>query len=73
MLGQQLQQLTKARRAVLDPALEHQDSIIVDHRDVVMALGPIDATPHPHPCLPFRARKSDALERSRAERGCAPP
>jgi hypothetical protein len=41
-LGQQLEQLqlTKARRAVLDPALEHQHSVIVDHRDVVMALGP---------------------------------
>jgi hypothetical protein len=30
-------------------------SVIVDHRDVVMALGPIEAAPHPHPCLPFYA------------------
>ena len=53
LLGQQFQQLAKADRAVVDPALEHQDSVIVDHCNVVMALGPIDAAPHPHPMPPL--------------------
>jgi hypothetical protein len=42
-LSQQRQQLREADRVVADPSACHNTPVVIDHRDVVMAAGPIDA------------------------------
>jgi hypothetical protein len=48
VFGQQLEHLTEAGRALRDAPPGHQHTLVVDQRDVVVALRPVDAAPDPH-------------------------
>jgi len=47
-VGQQRNQGGETGRIVADPPLGDQCSLVVDQGDVVVGLGPIDPTKHPH-------------------------
>jgi len=47
-LDQQLQQRSEPGRVVADPPLGQQSAVLVDQRDVVMVLGPVDSAEHRH-------------------------
>jgi len=75
MLGQQLQQLPEPRGARGDATLRNEDAVLVDQRDVVMALRPVDATPDPHLSSPFCARVAGVTvaSLSPSRQGCTSP
>jgi hypothetical protein len=43
-----MQQCGEPGRIVVDPTLGHQGAVLVDQRDVVMVLGPVDSAEHRH-------------------------
>jgi hypothetical protein len=51
-VGQQLQQRGESGRVVADAALGQQGAILVDQRDVVMVLGPVNPAEHRHRTVP---------------------
>jgi hypothetical protein len=51
-LDQQVQQCGEPGRIVVDPTLGHQGAVLVDQRDVVMVLGPVDPAEHRHRSSP---------------------
>jgi len=66
MFGEQLQQHPQSRSVITDAPLDEQLAAIIDHRDVMVILRPIDPTKYGHIHAPF------SLIRRRTVLGHAP-
>jgi hypothetical protein len=62
VLGEQVQQVLETRRVIADPEFAEQPGAGVNHRDIVVVLGPVDSAGCVHHALLSKASLSVGIE-----------